>query len=165
MPPSRVGIVMGSRSDLDVMRAAGEALVEFDVSHTVQVISAHRNPDECAAWAKGAAEAGYEVLIAGAGRAAHLPGVVAAHTPLPVIGVPILSAHLGGADSLFSIVQMPPGVPVACVGLDAARNAGLLAVQILATADQELRRRFVEYKHRLAEESRMPARQTGFRPA
>ncbi|MDQ4130728.1 MAG: 5-(carboxyamino)imidazole ribonucleotide mutase [Actinomycetota bacterium] len=165
MSPTRVGIVMGSRSDSEVMRPAGEVLDEFEVHHTVQVISAHRNPDECAAWAKGAADAGYEVLIAGAGRAAHLPGVVAAHTPLPVIGVPILSAHLGGADSLFSIVQMPPGVPVACVGIDAARNAGLLAVQILATADRELRRRFVEYKRRLAEESRAPERQTGFRPA
>ncbi|MFN2555940.1 MAG: 5-(carboxyamino)imidazole ribonucleotide mutase [Nitriliruptorales bacterium] len=165
MSPSRVGIVMGSRSDADVMRPAGEVLDEFGVPHSVQVISAHRNPDECAAWAKGAVDAGYEVLIAGAGRAAHLPGVVAAHTPLPVIGVPILSAHLGGADSLFSIVQMPPGVPVACVGIDAARNAGLLAVQILATADPELRRGFLEYKRRLAEESRTPERQTGFRTA
>lgn len=165
MARPHVGIVMGSRSDLEVMRPAGEVLVEFDVAHSVQVISAHRNPEECAAWAKGAADAGYGVLIAGAGRAAHLPGVVAAHTPLPVIGVPILSAHLGGADSLFSVVQMPPGVPVACVGIDAARNAGLLAVQILGAADPELRRRFVEHKRRLAEESRVPERQTGFRPA
>ena len=159
-----VGIVMGSKSDLEVMEKAATALEEFDVEHTVQVTSAHRNPDECAAWAKGAAGAGYKVLIAGAGRAAHLPGVVAAHTHLPVIGVPILSAHLGGADSLYSIVQMPPGVPVATVGIDAARNAGLLAVQILAVADPDLAQRYVEYKAKLAEESRqVVARPVGFR--
>lgn len=157
-----VGIVMGSRSDMDVMRQAAQALEEFEVAHTMQVASAHRNPDEVAAWAKSAVDAGYRVLMAGAGRAAHLPGVVAAHTTLPVIGVPILSAHLGGADSLFSIVQMPPGVPVACVGIDAARNAGLLAVQILATADQGLRTRLVAYKRRLAEESREPQPTVGF---
>ncbi|MBW3579140.1 MAG: 5-(carboxyamino)imidazole ribonucleotide mutase [Actinobacteria bacterium] len=153
---------MGSQSDMDVMRRAGDALEEFDVAYTIQVTSAHRNPDEVAAWAKEAVDAGYRVLIAGAGRAAHLPGVVAAHTPLPVIGVPILSAHLGGADSLYSIVQMPPGVPVATVGLDAARNAGLLAVQILATGDEGLRDRFVAYKRRLAEESRRPRQSVGF---
>lgn len=158
----RVGIIMGSQSDMDVMSKAADVLEEFDVPHTVQVTSAHRNPDEVAGWAKGAVEAGYEVLIAGAGRAAHLPGVVAAHTPLPVIGVPILSAHLGGADSLYSIVQMPPGVPVATVGIDAAKNAGLLAVQILAVADEDLRARFVDYKRRLAEESRRPQTSFGF---
>lgn len=160
-----VGIVMGSKNDADVMRRAADALEEFDVSYTSDVISAHRNPEECRAWALGAEDAGYQVLIAGAGRAAHLPGVVAAHTTLPVIGVPILSAHLGGADSLYSIVQMPPGVPVACVGIDAARNAGLLAVQILGTGDPQLRRRYAEYKRQLAEESRQssPPR-VGFQP-
>ncbi len=157
-----VGIVMGSKSDLDLMRQAAQALEEFDVPYTVQVTSAHRNPDEVAAWAKAAVNSGYRVLIAGAGRAAHLPGVVAAHTPLPVIGVPILGAHLGGADSLFSIVQMPAGVPVACVGIDAARNAGLLAVQILATADERLRERFTAYKRQLGEESREPQQTVGF---
>jgi 5-(carboxyamino)imidazole ribonucleotide mutase len=159
-PP--VGIVMGSESDREVMERAGDVLDDFDVPCTVQVISAHRTPDRCAAWAKGAVDAGYRVLIAGAGRAAHLPGVVAAHTPLPVIGVPVLSAHLGGADSLYSIVQMPSGVPVATVGIDAAKNAGLLAVQILATADEGLRRRFVDYKRQLAEGSGRPS--VGFRP-
>lgn len=157
-----VGIVMGSQSDMDVMEKAGDALAEFDIPYTIQVTSAHRNPDEVAAWAKGAVDAGYRVLIAGAGRAAHLPGVVAAHTVLPVIGVPVLSAHLGGADSLYSIVQMPPGVPVATVGIDAARNAGLLAVQILATGDEELRTRYADYKRRLAEESKRPQQQVGF---
>ncbi|MGH3441384.1 MAG: 5-(carboxyamino)imidazole ribonucleotide mutase [Nitriliruptorales bacterium] len=161
----RVGIIMGSQSDMDVMTKAAEVLEEFDVPHTVQVTSAHRNPDEVASWAKGAVEAGYQVLIAGAGRAAHLPGVVAAHTPLPVVGVPILSAHLGGADSLYSIVQMPPGVPVATVGIDAAKNAGLLAVQVLAVADDDLRARFVEYKRELAEQSRRPQTSFGFQPA
>lgn len=160
----KVGIVMGSQSDMDVMQKAADVLSEFDVPHTVQVTSAHRNPEECTSWARGAVDAGYRVLIAGAGRAAHLPGVVAAHTPLPVIGVPILSTHLGGADSLYSIVQMPPGVPVATVGIDAAKNAGLLAVQILAVGDEDLASRFVDYKHRLAEDSRLPQQAFGFQP-
>ena len=133
-----VGIVMGSRTDLPVMEKASKQLEDFSIPHTIDVMSAHRNPDKVAAWASGAVDAGYRVLIAGAGRAAHLPGVVAAHTPLPVIGVPCLSDHLGGADSLYSIVQMPPGVPVATVGIDNARNAAILAVQILAVGDPEL---------------------------
>jgi phosphoribosylaminoimidazole carboxylase PurE protein len=133
-----VGIVMGSKTDLPVMERASDLLREFQVPHTLDVMSAHRNPAKVSAWASGALEAGYKVLIAGAGRAAHLPGVVAAHTPLPVIGVPCLSDHLGGADALYSIVQMPPGVPVATVGIDSAKNAAILAVQILATADERL---------------------------
>ncbi|MEX0952765.1 MAG: 5-(carboxyamino)imidazole ribonucleotide mutase [Nitriliruptoraceae bacterium] len=133
-----VGIVMGSKSDLPVMEKASDQLSEFGVPHTLDVMSAHRNPAKVSAWASGAREAGYRVLIAGAGRAAHLPGVVAAHTQLPVIGVPCLSDHLGGADALYSIVQMPPGVPVATVGIDSARNAAILAVQILALADDPL---------------------------
>jgi 5-(carboxyamino)imidazole ribonucleotide mutase len=133
-----VGIVMGSKTDLPVMEKASALLKDFGIAHTLDVMSAHRNPAKVSAWASGAKEAGYKVLIAGAGRAAHLPGVVAAHTPLPVIGVPCLSDHLGGADALYSIVQMPPGVPVATVGIDSAKNAALLAVQILATADESL---------------------------
>lgn len=160
----QVGIVMGSRSDMDVMTKAGDVLTEFDVPHTVDVISAHRSPDRCVAWARGAVDAGYRVLIAGAGRAAHLPGVVASHTTLPVIGVPCLSSHLGGADSLYSIVQMPSGVPVATVGIDAAKNAGLLAVQILAVADPELRTRFERYKKELAEDADQPSPTVGFQP-
>jgi len=132
-----VGIVMGSRTDLPVMEKASEQLRGFGIAHTVDVMSAHRNPAQVSAWASGAREAGYRVLIAGAGRAAHLPGVVAAHTDLPVIGVPCLSDHLGGADALYSIVQMPPGVPVATVGIDNARNAAVLALQILAGADED----------------------------
>lgn len=130
-----VGIVMGSRTDLPVMEKAAKQLEDFGVAYTLDVMSAHRNPAKVSQWASGARDAGYRVLIAGAGRAAHLPGVVAAHTSLPVIGVPCLSDHLGGADALYSIVQMPPGVPVATVGIDNAKNAAVLALQILATAD------------------------------
>jgi 5-(carboxyamino)imidazole ribonucleotide mutase len=133
-----VGIVMGSKTDLPVMEKASDQLRDFGIPHTIDVMSAHRNPAKVSAWAAGARDAGYRVLIAGAGRAAHLPGVVAAHTALPVIGVPCLSDHLGGADALYSIVQMPPGVPVATVGIDNARNAAILAVQILALADEDL---------------------------
>lgn len=146
-----VGIVMGSRTDLPVMEKASKQLEDFSIPHTIDVMSAHRNPDKVAAWASGAVDAGYRVLIAGAGRAAHLPGVVAAHTPLPVIGVPCLSDHLGGADSLYSIVQMPPGVPVATVGIDNARNAAILAVQILAVGDPELARAITEFRAEQAE--------------
>ena len=135
MSTALVGIVMGSKTDLPVMEKASKQLEELGIAHTLDVMSAHRNPAKVTAWASGAVDAGYRVLIAGAGRAAHLPGVVAAHTPLPVIGVPCLSDHLGGADALYSIVQMPPGVPVATVGIDAARNAAILAAQILATGD------------------------------
>jgi phosphoribosylaminoimidazole carboxylase PurE protein len=141
-----VGIVMGSKTDLPVMEKASDQLSDFGVPHTIDVMSAHRNPAKVSAWAAGAQDAGYRVLIAGAGRAAHLPGVVAAHTALPVIGVPCLSDHLGGADALYSIVQMPPGVPVATVGIDNARNAAILAVQILALADEDLREALATFR-------------------
>jgi len=159
-----VAIVMGSKTDMPVMEKAATALDEFDVPHFVEVMSAHRDPKRVAAFAEGAVEAGLKVIIAGAGRAAHLPGVVASLTPLPVIGVPCLSDHLGGADSLFSIVQMPPGVPVATVGIDAARNAGLLAVQILGTADADLRARFEQFKVDLTGGGVAGAKPVGFQP-
>ena len=133
-----VGIVMGSDSDWPIMQAAADALAEFDVPVEVDVISAHRQPDKTVAYARAAAGRGVRVLIAGAGGAAHLPGVLAALTTLPVIGVPIPLAQLDGLDSLLSIVQMPAGVPVATVGVGAARNAGLLAVRILATGGDQL---------------------------
>ena len=127
-----VGVVMGSDSDWPVMEAASLALGEFGVAHEVDVVSAHRMPREMIAYGEGAAERGLRVLIAGAGGAAHLPGMLASVTPLPVIGVPVPLAHLDGMDSLLSIVQMPAGVPVATVSVAGARNAGLLAVRILA---------------------------------
>ena len=146
-----VGIVMGSKTDLPVMEKASNLLAEeFDIPHTLDVMSAHRNPDKVSSWAKGAADAGYKVIIAGAGRAAHLPGVVAAHTELPVIGVPCLSDHLGGADALYSIVQMPPGVPVATVGIDNAKNAAILAAQILALGSPDIAEKFAAFRDKQA---------------
>jgi 5-(carboxyamino)imidazole ribonucleotide mutase len=133
-----VGIVMGSDSDLPVMREAAAALGELGVPHELRVVSAHRTPHDMLAYGSGAAERGLKVLIAGAGGAAHLPGMLAACTPLPVIGVPVPLQHLDGLDSLLSIVQMPAGVPVATVAIGAARNAGLLAARILALGDPEL---------------------------
>ena len=127
-----VGIVMGSDSDWPVMRAAGEALEEFAVAYEADVVSAHRMPDEMLAYGRGAADRGLSVIIAGAGGAAHLPGMLAAVTPLPVIGVPVPLEHLDGMDSLLSIVQMPPGVPVACMAINGARNAAIFAARILA---------------------------------
>ena len=135
---ARVGVVMGSDSDWPVMQAAAEALEEFGVPHEVDVVSAHRMPHQMLAYGASAAERGLKVIIAGAGGAAHLPGMLAAATPLPVIGVPVPLAHLDGLDSLLSIVQMPAGVPVATVSVGGARNAGLLAVRILALADPDL---------------------------
>jgi 5-(carboxyamino)imidazole ribonucleotide mutase len=146
-----VGIVMGARTDLPVMEEASDLLREFEIPHTIDVMSAHLDPARVSDWAAGAADAGYRVLIAGAGHAAHLPGVVAAHSALPVIGVPCLSDHLGGADALYSIVQMPPGTPVATVGIDGAKNAGILAVQILATADADLAERLRAFRREQAE--------------
>ena len=147
----RVGIVMGSDSDWPVMQAAAEALAEFEVAHEADVVSAHRMPQEMLAYGAGAAERGLQVLIAGAGGAAHLPGMLAAVTPLPVIGVPVPLRHLDGLDSLLSIVQMPAGVPVATVAVGNARNAGLLAVRILAASDEALRQRMVEFQAELKE--------------
>jgi 5-(carboxyamino)imidazole ribonucleotide mutase len=142
----RVGIVMGSDSDWPVMEAAAEALQEFGVPYEADVVSAHRMPDEMIAYGREAADRGLSVIVAGAGGAAHLPGMLAAVTPLPVIGVPIPLEHLGGLDSLLSIVQMPSGVPVATVAVGNGRNAGLLAVRILATADADLRQRMLDFQ-------------------
>ena len=149
-----VGILMGSDSDWPTMKAAAAACVEFGIPHEVQVISAHRTPRDLERYASTAQERGLSVIIAGAGGAAHLPGVTAAFTILPVIGVPIESKALKGLDSLLSIVQMPSGIPVATVAIDGARNAGLLAVQILAVGDATLQKKLIAFKARLAEESR-----------
>jgi 5-(carboxyamino)imidazole ribonucleotide mutase len=147
----RVGVIMGSDSDWSVMSDAAEALAEFDIPAEVRVVSAHRTPQVMFDYARGAADRGIEVIIAGAGGAAHLPGMVAAATPLPVIGVPVPLARLDGLDSLLSIVQMPAGVPVATVSIGGARNAGLLAVRILGSSDAQLRARLVAFSDRLAE--------------
>jgi 5-(carboxyamino)imidazole ribonucleotide mutase len=141
-----VGVVMGSDSDWPVMEAAVTALQEFGVPWEADVVSAHRMPQEMISYGSGAAGRGLRVIIAGAGGAAHLPGMLAAVTPLPVIGVPVPLAHLDGMDSLLSIVQMPAGVPVATVAVGAARNAGLLAVRILAAGDEDLQRRMTEFQ-------------------
>lgn len=146
-----VAILMGSSSDRDVMKGAEATLAEFGVPYETKVLSAHRRPQALVAYLKEAEGRGAAAFICGAGMAAHLPGVVAAHTPKPVIGVPIESGGLGGLDSLLAIVQMPGGVPVATVAVDGAQNAALLAVQILATADGELAERFAEFKRRQAE--------------
>jgi 5-(carboxyamino)imidazole ribonucleotide mutase len=149
-----VGILMGSDSDWPTMKGAADACAEFGIEHEVQVISAHRTPDDLSDYAKQAHKRGMRVIIAGAGGAAHLPGVTAALTPLPVIGVPIESKALKGLDSLLSIVQMPSGIPVATVAIGGGRNAGLLAVKILAVGDAALQKKVLEFKGRLAEESR-----------
>jgi 5-(carboxyamino)imidazole ribonucleotide mutase len=141
-----VGVVMGSDSDWPVMEAAATALREFDVPYEVDVVSAHRMPREMLGYGEAAAGRGLRVLVAGAGGAAHLPGMLAAVTPLPVVGVPVPLAHLDGLDSLLSIVQMPAGVPVATVSVGGARNAGLLAVRILAAADPDLRERMSAFQ-------------------
>jgi 5-(carboxyamino)imidazole ribonucleotide mutase len=149
-----VGIAMGSSSDLPTLKAAADVLERFGVSHELRVLSAHRTPDAMADYARNAVNRGLKVLIAGAGGAAHLPGMLAAHTPLPVIGVPVAGAHLNGLDSLLSIVQMPRGVPVAAVAIGGGANAGLLAVQILATGDPALLQRVLDYKAELAATAR-----------
>ena len=148
-PGPRVGIVMGSDSDWPTMQAAAEALEEFTVAYEADVVSAHRMPEEMIAYGKQAAGRGLSVIIAGAGGAAHLPGMLAAVTPLPVIGVPVALKYLDGLDSLLSIVQMPAGVPVATVAVGNARNAGLLAVRILAAGDADLRARMVDFQESL----------------
>ncbi|GAB4010341.1 5-(carboxyamino)imidazole ribonucleotide mutase [Nocardioides ultimimeridianus] len=143
---ARVGIVMGSDSDWPVMQLAAEALAEFGIEHEADVVSAHRMPEEMLAYGQQAAGRGLQVIIAGAGGAAHLPGMLASVTPLPVIGVPVPLKHLDGMDSLLSIVQMPAGVPVATVAIGAARNAGLLAVRILAATDPALQERMTAFQ-------------------
>jgi len=148
---ARVGVIMGSDSDWSVMADAAHALGEFDVDCEVGVVSAHRTPQRMLEYAREAAGRGIEVIIAGAGGAAHLPGMVASATPLPVIGVPVPLAKLDGLDSLLSIAQMPAGVPVATVSIGGARNAGLLAVRILAVSDAALRDRIVAFQQQLAE--------------
>jgi len=151
---SLVGIVMGSDSDWPTMKAAADACAEFGIGCDVRVMSAHRTPDDVAEFARGAAARGLKVIIAGAGGAAHLAGCVAANTVLPVIGVPIETKTMGGLDSLLSTVQMPSGVPVAAVAIGGARNAGLLAVQIIATGNAKLADQLAAFKAKLAAESR-----------
>lgn len=150
----RVGVIMGSDSDWSVMQDAAVVLAEFDVPAEVRVVSAHRTPQVMFDYARDAAGRGIEVIIAGAGGAAHLPGMVASATPLPVIGVPVPLARLDGLDSLLSIVQMPAGVPVATVSIGGARNAGLLAVRILGASDPALRARIVAFQEQLADSVR-----------
>ena len=150
----QVGIIMGSDSDWPTMRAAAEVCRQFHVAFEARVVSAHRTPDDMAAYARTAAERGLQVIIAGAGGAAHLPGMVASHTLLPVIGVPVESRALHGMDSLLSIVQMPAGIPVATVAIGNAHNAGLLALQILATHDADLRGKLQMHRQQIAEASR-----------
>jgi 5-(carboxyamino)imidazole ribonucleotide mutase len=146
-----VGVIMGSDSDLDDMRPAVDVLAEFGVAFEVRVVSAHRTPDVLYEYATTAADRGLQVIVAGAGGAAHLPGMTASMTPLPVVGVPVPRPKLDGLDSLLSIVQMPPGIPVATVGIGEARNAGLLAVRILAATDPELRRKMQTFQSGLAD--------------
>lgn len=149
-----VGIIMGSDSDLPTMQGAIDICTDFGVPHEVRVISAHRTPDDMADYGKTAYERGLKVIIAGAGGAAHLPGMIASYTSLPVIGVPVQSRALNGMDSLLSIVQMPNGIPVAAVAIGGAKNAGLLAVRILATSDSALFDKLQTHKTDLATQSR-----------
>ena len=149
---TRVGIVMGSDSDLEIMSEAGKILEEFGACFEMTVASAHRSPDLAHKYATSAKSRGLKVIIAGAGGAAHLAGVIASLTTLPVIGIPIKAKTLDGLDSLFSTVQMPPGVPVATVGINAAKNAGLLAIQILAISDKNLEKKLVAYKNKMSAE-------------
>jgi 5-(carboxyamino)imidazole ribonucleotide mutase len=153
-PLPLVGIVMGSDSDLPTMQAAADVCAQFGVPCEVRIVSAHRTPDDMVEYGKTAHLRGLKVIIAGAGGAAHLPGMLAAFSPLPVIGVPVTSKALSGLDSLLSIVQMPGGVPVATVAIGGAKNAGLLAVEMLAAHDSALLQKVLGYKAQLAEESR-----------
>ncbi|MCI8897296.1 MAG: 5-(carboxyamino)imidazole ribonucleotide mutase [Lachnospiraceae bacterium] len=148
---AQVGIVMGSDSDMPVMAKAADILEELGISYEMAIISAHREPDVFFEYAKNAEEKGFKVIIAGAGKAAHLPGMCAAIFPMPVIGVPMKTSDLGGVDSLYSIVQMPSGIPVATVAIGGGQNAGILAAKILATSDEELLKRLKDYSRRLRE--------------
>jgi 5-(carboxyamino)imidazole ribonucleotide mutase len=150
----RVAVIMGSDSDLPVMQGAIDVLDAFGVAHEARIISAHRTPEEMVEYARSAADRGLEVIIAGAGGAAHLPGMTASLTPLPVIGVPVALGRLDGLDSLLSIVQMPAGIPVATVAIGNARNAGLLAVRILGIGDEKLRAAMVAYQSDLGQQVR-----------
>jgi len=149
----QVGILMGSDSDLPIMKEASDILNEFGIANEMKIISAHRSPHLLAEYVSGAHLKGMKVFIAGAGAAAHLPGVTAAYTPLPVIGVPIKSKSLEGMDSLLSIVQMPSGVPVATVAINGAKNAGILAAQIIGTGNDVLLNKIIDFKKKLSEES------------
>ena len=142
---AKVGIVMGSDSDMPIMAKAAEILDQFGIDYEMTIISAHREPDIFFEWAKGAESRGIKVIIAGAGKAAHLPGMCAALFPMPVIGIPMKTSDLGGVDSLYSIVQMPSGVPVATVAINGGANAGILAAKILATSDEELLGKLKDY--------------------
>ena len=149
-----IGVVMGSDSDWPTMKEACKILDQFDLAYEKQVVSAHRTPDDMAEYGRTARERGLKIIIAGAGGAAHLPGMLAAHTTLPVIGVPVKTSTLSGLDSLYSIVQMPNGVPVATVAIGKAKNAGLLALRILGTTDQDVADKLENYHRKMAEESR-----------
>ena len=149
-----IGVIMGSDSDWKTLEAATKVCEDFSVPYEAHVVSAHRTPDDMFDYAKNAHKKGLKIIIAGAGGAAHLPGMVASNTPLPVIGVPIKTESLSGMDALLSIVQMPNGVPVATVAIGAARNAALLAIEILATNNQELTDKLIPYKNEIADESR-----------
>ena len=149
---AKVGIVMGSDSDLPVMSKAAEILEQFGIDYEMTIISAHREPDLFFQWAKSAEERGFKVIIAGAGKAAHLPGMCAAIFPLPVIGIPMKTSDLGGVDSLYSIVQMPSGIPVATVAINGGANAGILAAKILAASDPSLLKKVKDYSGRLKED-------------
>lgn len=151
MSHALVGIIIGSKSDLEVMQGTTEQLNAFDVPYELVIASAHRNPQKVHAWAEKAADEGMKVIIAAAGKAAHLAGVVAAFTPLPVIAVPMKTSDLGGLDSLLSMVQMPTGVPVATVAINGAKNAAILATQILGTSDERYRKTIEEFKEKMAE--------------
>ncbi|HJC55765.1 MAG TPA: 5-(carboxyamino)imidazole ribonucleotide mutase [Candidatus Eisenbergiella intestinipullorum] len=163
---AKVGIVMGSDSDMPVMAKAADVLEELGISYEMRIISAHREPDVFFEYAKSAEEKGFKVIIAGAGMAAHLPGMCAAIFPMPVIGIPMHTTSLGGRDSLYSIVQMPSGIPVATVAINGGANAGLLAARILATSDEELLERLKKYSRGLKEsvqEKDARLQETGYR--
>jgi 5-(carboxyamino)imidazole ribonucleotide mutase len=149
---AQVGIVMGSDSDMPVMAKAAEILDKFGISYEMNIISAHREPEEFFTYAKGAESRGYKVIIAGAGKAAHLPGMCAAIFPMPVIGIPMKTSDLGGVDSLYSIVQMPSGIPVATVAINGGQNAGILAAKILATGDEALLARLKDYSNEMKQQ-------------
>ena len=149
---AKVGIVMGSDSDMPIMAKAAEILEELGISYEIKIISAHREPDVFFEYAKTAEEKGFKVIIAGAGMAAHLPGMCAAIFPMPVIGIPMHTTSLGGRDSLYSIVQMPSGIPVATVAINGGANAGLLAAKILATSDPELLAKLKDYSNKLKDQ-------------